>query len=74
MLLLCSGVEPDADMAGMAYVQAAMNSTLGKFGVVFITVSLFLFAFTTLLGNFYYAETGLAYLCGMTPSNGQSGA
>ena len=45
MLLLCSGVEPDADMAGMAYVQAAMNSTLGKFGVVFITVSLFLFAF-----------------------------
>ena len=57
-------------MAGMAYVQAAMNSTLGKFGVVFITVSLFLFAFTTLLGNFYYAETGLAYLCGMTPSNG----
>ena len=70
MLLLCSGVEPDADMAGMAYVQAAMNSTLGKFGVVFITVSLFLFAFTTLLGNFYYAETGLAYLCGMTPSNG----
>lgn len=70
MLLLCSGVEPDADMAGMAYVQAAMNNTLGKFGVVFITVSLFLFAFTTLLGNFYYAETGLAYLCGMTPSNG----
>ena len=37
---------------------------------MFITVSLFLFAFTTLLGNFYYAETGLAYLCGMTPSNG----
>ena len=70
MLLLCSGVEPDADMAGMAYVQAAMNNTLGKFGVVFITVSLFLFAFTPLLGNFYYAETGLAYLCGMTPSNG----
>ena len=70
MLLLCSGVEPDADMAVMHYVQAAMNNTLGKFGVVFITVSLFLFAFTTLLGNFYYAETGLAYLCGMTPSNG----
>ena len=47
-----------------------MNSYTRQVGVVFITVSLFLFAFTTLLGNFYYAETGLAYLCGMTPSNG----
>lgn len=70
LLLLCSGVEPQAELAGMAYVQAAMSSTLGQFGVIFITISLFLFAFTTLLGNFYYAETGMAYLCGMTPSKG----
>ena len=69
MLLLCSGVAPDPELAGMAYVQACLNSTLGQFGVIFITISLFLFAFTTLLGNFYYAETGIAYLCGMTPSN-----
>ena len=62
MLLLCSGVEPTEAAAGMPFVQAAMEGTLGRFGVIFITVALFLFAFTTLLGNYYYAETGMAYL------------
>ena len=36
--------------------------------MIFITVALFLFAFTTLLGNFYYAETGLSYLFNQAPS------
>ena len=57
-------------MAGMAYVQAAMNNVFGTAGVVFITVALILFAFTTLLGNYYFAETGMAYLCGKTPVKG----
>lgn len=63
-MLLCSGIEPSRDIAGMGYVQAAVANTLGGFGTIFITVALCLFAFTTLLGNFYYAEMGLGYLCG----------
>ena len=46
---------------------AAASSSLGQFGTVFISVALCLFAFTTLIGNFYYAEMGLKYLCGKTP-------
>ena len=57
-----------AGSAGMPFVQQAMAGTLGQFGVIFITVALFLFAFTTLLGNFYYAETGLSYLFNQAPS------
>lgn len=67
-LLLCSGVAPDSKLAGMAYVQAAVSTTLGDFGTVFITIALCLFAFTTLIGNFYYAEMGLGYLCNKIPS------
>ena len=70
MLLLCSGAEFSEEMAGMPFVQAALKSSLGDFGVIFITIALFLFAFTTLLGNFYYAETGLSYLCREAPSKG----
>ena len=70
MLLLCSGVEFTEDMAGMPYVQAAVKDTMGDFGVIFITVALFLFAFTTLLGNYYYAETGMSYLCREAPGRG----
>ena len=66
-LLLCSGVEPSAELRGMPYVQAAMFHVFGEGGVVFITVALFLFAFTTLLGNYYFAETGVTYLCGKLP-------
>ena len=67
-MLLCSGVEPDAELQGMPYVQAAMSNVFGQGGVIFITVALFLFAFTTLLGNYYFAETGVTYLCGKLPS------
>ena len=68
MLLLRSGVAPEAGLAGMPYVQRAMSNMMGEAGVIFITVSLVLFAFTTLLGNYYYAETGMSYLLGGIPS------
>ena len=37
-------------------------------GITFITIALFLFAFTTLIGNFFYAEMGLGYLCDKKPN------
>ena len=66
-MLLCSGVAPSADLKGMPWVQAAASNSLGQFGTIFISIALCLFAFTTLIGNFYYAEMGLKYLCGKTP-------
>jgi len=66
-MLLCSGVEPTSKLAGMPWVQAAASSSLGGFGTIFITIALCLFAFTTLIGNFYYAEMGLKFLCGRKP-------
>lgn len=69
-MLLCSGVEPSTELQGMPYVQAAVANTLGSFGTIFITIALVLFAFTTLIGNFYYAEMGLGYICDKTPNKG----
>ena len=66
-MLLCSGVVPEGGLAGMPYVQEAVAGSLGAFGSVFITVALFMFAFTTLIGNFYYAEMGLSYICDKAP-------
>ena len=67
-MLLCSGIEPSTDLQGMPYVQAAVANTLGSFGTIFITIALVLFAFTTLIGNFYYAAMGLGYICDKTPN------
>lgn len=66
-MLLCSGVAPSDELKGMPWVQTAAAESLGSFGTVFITVALFLFAFTTLIGNYFYAEMGLGYLCDKKP-------
>ena len=68
MMCLCSGVEPAAEMAGAPYVQAALQNALGAIGPIFITLSMVLFAFTTLLGNFYYVDNLLIYLMKKIPS------
>ena len=52
----------------MPWVQAAAEASLGQAGIIFITIALFLFAFTTLIGNFFYAEMGLGYLCDKKPN------
>ena len=68
-MCLCSGVAPSADLAGAPYVQAALQATLGSFGPIFIAVSMALFAFTTLIGNYYYCEGCLKFILKRVPSN-----
>ena len=67
MCLSTTGVSPadfvvdgSADAAG--YVQTCLHSTLGGFGPVFIAVSMSLFAFTTLIGNYSYCEGCFAFI------------
>lgn len=61
-MCLCSGIIPTKEIAGAKYVQQSLYASFGSFGPIFITVSMVLFAFTTLIGNLYYVDTGLTYL------------
>lgn len=49
---------------GMAadYVQSCLHTSLGSFGPVFIAISMTLFAFTTLIGNYSYCEGCFAFI------------
>ncbi|CAM3677667.1 alanine/glycine:cation symporter family protein [Mesobacillus zeae] len=47
---------------GPAYTQAAIETALPGFGAGFVAVSLFFFAFTTIMAYYYIAETNIAYL------------
>lgn len=67
-MCMCSGIEPTEALSGAPYVQEALRSTLGAFGPWFITVSMILFAFTTLLGNLFYVDHIFNYMFGHTPS------
>ncbi len=66
-MCMCSGIEPTEALSGAPYVQEALQSTLGMFGPLFITVSMVLFAFTTLLGNLFYVDHVFNYMFGHTP-------
>lgn len=48
--------------AGPVFVQKAVETVLPGFGPSFIAISLLFFAFTTILGNYYAAETNIAYI------------
>lgn len=61
-MCLVSGVQGSADLSGAAYAQAALASTFGAAGPIFLTVALVLFAFTTLIGNFFFIENCFAYI------------
>ena len=52
----------DAYSEGMNFVQAAVHSQVGPFGPLFITVSIFLFAFSSLVGNYYYTESNFKFI------------
>lgn len=47
---------------GMPLAQAAMQSSLGEFGIHFITFSIVLFAYSSLVGNYYYAESNIKFI------------
>ena len=66
-MLLCSGVEPDAALEGAPYVQAALSSSFGQVGPIFITVAMVLFAFTTLIGNLYYVDNAWNFIFKRVP-------
>ncbi len=62
LMCLSTGVHFGPDVEGAPYVQNAISSLFGRVGPVFITVAMVMFAFTTLLGNLYYADNALAYM------------
>ena len=64
MIMLLVPEKMIAGLEGMELLQTAMNYHLGKFGVIFIAVTLFLFSFSTFLGILFYARGNVAYLLG----------
>lgn len=66
-MCMTSGVEPVKELAGAPYVQTALAASMGGVAKVFITVSMVLFAFTTLLGNLYYVDNCFAYIMKAVP-------
>lgn len=62
MMCLASGTPITKEIAGAGYVQNAVTVAFGSFGPILITVCMVLFAFSTLIGNFFYVDNCLIFI------------
>lgn len=61
LIILCSGVfNSGAD--GIVLTQVAITHEIGPIGTHFVTIAIFLFAFTSIIGNYYYGETNIQFM------------
>ena len=46
---------------GIHLTQAALTSEIGNYGGLFVTIAILFFAFTSILGNYYYGEANILF-------------
>lgn len=61
-VILISGLYYDPELNGIVLTQAALVSEIGSFGSTFIAIAIFLFAFSSIIGNYYYGEANIRFL------------
>ncbi|MFC8959761.1 alanine/glycine:cation symporter family protein [Bacillus subtilis] len=59
-IILLYSVTPKGD--GIQVTQAALNYHIGGWAPTFIAVAMFLFAFSSVVGNYYYGETNIEFI------------
>lgn len=65
-IILISGLYKVPELNGIALTQTALQSEVGAMGPIFIAVAILLFAFSSIIGNYYYGEANIRFI---TPSN-----
>ncbi|EJL44917.1 MULTISPECIES: alanine/glycine:cation symporter family protein [Brevibacillus] len=61
-IILLSGAYKQSELSGIELSQAALSIHLGDWASATLAVMIFLFAFSTLIGNYYYGETNIEFL------------
>ncbi|QZT37372.1 alanine:cation symporter family protein [Halosquirtibacter xylanolyticus] len=61
-MILISGVHTSSSNDGIQLTQEAMITMVGPWGSIFIAVCIFLFAFSSIIGNYYYGESNIKFI------------
>ena len=64
MVLVFYVQDPQAASALNGMPLVAVNNSVGEMGIHFITFAIFAFAFSSLIGNYFYAESNLRFIKG----------
>ncbi|EDW20262.1 alanine/glycine:cation symporter family protein [Bacillus sp. FSL K6-4563] len=61
-LVLFSDAYKTTNLQGIELTQASLSQHIGPWASGFLAIMIFLFAFSTLIGNYYYGETNIEFL------------
>lgn len=61
-IILISGLYDTPGLDGITLTQAALSKEVGSFGPTFIAIAIFLFAFSSIIGNYYYGEANIRFM------------
>lgn len=61
-IILLSDVDLSGGLTGIQLTQNALSSQIGSIGSTFIALCILLFAFSSIVGNYYYGESNIEFL------------
>lgn len=61
-IIMCSGFY-DCGANGIELTQIALSAHIGEVGKTIIAIAILFFAFSSVLGNYYYGECNIEFLC-----------
>lgn len=61
-IIIISGVYSNTDANGIQLTQSALQQEVGAIGPTFVAIAIFLFAFSSIIGNYAYGEMNIKFL------------
>lgn len=61
-IILISGLYDHPELNGIVLTQRALQSEVGAWGATFVALAIFLFAFSSMIGNYYYGEANIRFM------------
>ena len=61
-IILISGLYTSPELNGIMLTQAALEKEVGSWGPTFIAIAIFLFAYSSMIGNYYYGEANIRFM------------
>ena len=61
-IILMSGIEFGGQMDGIRLTQEALTTQIGGAGRIFVAIAIFFFAFSSIIGNYYYGEANIKFI------------
>lgn len=61
-IILIGGIPAGSDANGIKLTQMSLSQQIGPWGNIAVAIAIFFFAFSSVLGNYYYGEANVRYL------------